>query len=204
MKQQVNLAATLPKPPKYWLTPMLLLQMLGIFLLLLLLISGYHYVRYFMQTRQINSLEFQQKFTLQTLNTMATSSQGIKLNLEVTQLSKELSTKTALLASIAQQPTTDCSGFSDYLASLAKANAPGVWLRKIILMQDGNVQLNGSSLVPAAALTFLQQLNKQPCFVGKDFKTFKWLDTNGKLDGIDFMLSTQGLTNGTTASKAAQ
>ncbi len=84
------------------------------------------------------------------------------------------------------------SGFSSYLAGLARQSADGLWLRGVHLARGGTqVRLTGSAFRPEEIPRYLQRLAGEEAFAGREFSRLQVSRAEaGSL--VDFILESGG------------
>jgi len=82
-------------------------------------------------------------------------------------------------------------GLSGYLSGLARQHLPTVWLRRIRIGAGGDqLLLEGSSTRAADVPLYLQRLNEQEVFTGREFEHLQLARAEKDLPVIDFLLQT--------------
>jgi len=82
-------------------------------------------------------------------------------------------------------------GLSEHLSGLARQHLPTVWLRRIRIGAGGDqLLLEGSSTRAADVPLYLQRLNEQEVFTGREFEHLQLARAEKDLAIIDFLLQT--------------
>lgn len=83
-------------------------------------------------------------------------------------------------------------GFSSYLEGLAREDLSTVWLRRIRLSAGGhNLLLEGSATRAADVPLYLQGLNRQQDYAGREFNHLQLTQSEDNRQIIDFLLQTK-------------
>ena len=181
MRQNVNLLLSLPKPKKEILSAVHIMQILGVLLLALILLSGINLWGIKKQNKKLLALIEQQT----------------KLRAEFSRYSRYKSTSSTkghnieeeknLLRILANKQKLKVNGFSDYLLALAQYTPCGLWLNNITIRQN-TINLTGNADSPETIPDFLQALRQSYRFRSLNFKVF---DVSKKGDKpLGFIMST--------------
>lgn len=206
MIQQINFYSQLKKPPKFNLNFEKFKQISIAFSILLVLLYLGNMLYYFWQQHALIELINQRKANeqqLAALNHYYATSLIKPLRWQNQILQTELETKQALLKQT-QLPNIDTNfGYSLFLAAFAKNITPGVWLTHIVIEQASQqVILSGSAINNANILQFMQNLNNQYLFKGKNLRLIDLKNAGQVSDMVNFTLSTKAPEeNGSTIKK---
>lgn len=83
---------------------------------------------------------------------------------EIVQLQQKILQQQSLLDSIGQLFVKSATGFSDFFETLARQTRPGLWLSGVRLSEDGETELQGTTLDPQLIPDYLQQMPDLPRF----------------------------------------
>jgi hypothetical protein len=103
----------------------------------------------------------------------------------------ERQARMALLDLLTSGQTGNSGGFSGHLEGLAREDLPTVWLRHIRLSAGGhNLLLEGSTTRAADVPLYLQGLNRQQDYAGREFSHLQLTQSEDNRQIIDFLLQT--------------
>ncbi len=177
MLQQINLFSSLPKLPWYHLSERLLLQIVGGFIVILLLITGVQIA--YLRTEKNNFAQLQKSYQA-SQQTFTTSTRLInQVNIEL--ISREIEEKTLLLQTLQDRKVTSgqCALLSHYFSSLSEMSVPGLWFNQIsVNLSINEIGLSGMTHAPILLIELVQNLNKAPCFANRDFGPLKFSKGN--------------------------
>jgi hypothetical protein len=166
MSQQINILNSLPKPPRFQLSEKIIFLVLGSYLAFLLMLTlaqsallGWN--KYTLV--QLQKSYDQQQLELNKNTKMAEANSTL-------QLETQLSEKKALLQSLESRKSSagQCAFLSYYFEILSQSVLPGLWLTKINIDLNTEVMsLSGNTYLSTLPFSFIQTLQKTPCFVDK-------------------------------------
>jgi len=178
MNQQINLYLPEFRQKKDWVTLNNMLSLLVLMIAVLLLITASEY----WQTFNLNSelAEKQQARTELTSETerlrqsFGEQSEDPALRLQVNALENELQSKEVLIGFLDGRNIGSTSGFSEYLADLARFHLAGLRLTSLKLNGGGNqIEINGEVLNAELVPLYLQNLRRGQSFSGKEFEMLR-------------------------------
>lgn len=198
MKQQINLYQESRREKKTPLCFAHMATLLVVALLLLLMVGTLQQRRLTAQETDMKQLQQQQETLIQQLSelqALATRPKSRLLELEISRLSTRRDSLLPLLDHFAEQVLEEQTGFSVYLSGLARQSFESLWLSRIHLAQGGfQMTLSGSARQPEDIPRYLQRLERENAFAGRDFKRMQLAREEGAKN-IDFsLLSTLGGT----------
>ena len=110
---------------------------------------------------------------------------------EVEEMMDERQAYQTLLQTLSGSQPGNRSGLSEHLAGLARQDLSTVWLRRIRLSDGGNqMLLEGGSTREADIPLYLQRLNEQPVFAGREFEHLQLNRAEAASPIVDFVLQT--------------
>lgn len=83
---------------------------------------------------------------------------------EIERLQQTIDERQALLDSISRLTIRDSHGFAKFFETLATRTLPGLWLTGIMLAEEGETEIRGSTLNPKLVPRYLQGMPEQPRF----------------------------------------
>ena len=140
-----------------------------------------------LQERQDDAIQrinnYQQKYPIRSADT--------ELVHAVDEMMKRRQATLDLLQLIKDNQWGNRRGLSAHLAGLARQHLPTVWLRRIRIAAGGDqLLLEGSSTRAADVPLYLQRLNEQEVFTGRDFEHLQLTRAEKGGTIIDFLLQT--------------
>ena len=112
-----------------------------------------------------------------------------RMDLEITGLSREVSTRKKVLAFVSANQFGSGQGFSSYLLALSNLNVENVWLNEISLA-DNYLQIRGSALSADLVPLYFSRFGQESVFRGNRFNIFQ-LERNEATDWkVDFEIAT--------------
>jgi hypothetical protein len=201
MQQQINLFNTLPKVSKYYLSENLLLQILGSFLLILLMITFFQIIWLVKEKHDFSAAQKSFLTTQQELTRIT----GLTGQLDVVNVQKEIENKEKLLEMLqARKITTGkCSFLSSYFTALGEMTVPGLWFNQIgIDLNKDEVNLYGVTYAPTLMVQLVNNLNDTDCFADRQFGPMKIVSQESKEKNslLKFVINSK---NALTAGKSA-
>ena len=178
MEQNINLITTVNVQPISFFDAKLIAQVLGGWIILLMLIYAIAFSLTSPKQKTITQLEANKK-NLQT---------------QRENLKKELASfaTTDKIKNLQTLPftSTNSTGFSDHLEDLAKLTPNGIWFTDIILSQpDGLILLKGNAIAAAEIPLLIEALDESKNLHDKKLGTLQ-IQKNPKNDNISFTLGT--------------
>lgn len=173
MLQQINLYRQ--KSQKKIILPFKQIVTLHIiFIIILLIISIYKIIDYYMTAVQLHELKNKQENLNKGLESaqQAIPTEEDKKRLEQTlanlQEAKEYRQK--MYTTLTQLRYQDSVGLSDYLSAMAEPNMSDLWLTKFNISDNGaSITLEGITVNSSSVPSYLQALGKTKVFKGKTF-----------------------------------
>lgn len=111
------------------------------------------------------------------------------LEAEITRLKRELERKRRVAAALEGNVLGNTSGFSSYLAGLARQRVDGLWLTGVHVSRGGrHLTISGRALAPERVPVLVQRLARESAFAGLHFNTLKMERTREGRDAIEFVL----------------
>lgn len=181
MNQQINLYLPEFHRKKDWLDLNNMVSVLGMLVIVLLLVTGVEYW-------QLNGLESdlesrqQQRAdliaeTARLQESFGVQSEDPQLRAQVNALENELQSKEVLLTFLDGRNIGTTTGFSEYLADLARFHLAGLRLTGVTLSGGGSrIILNGEVLNAELVPDYLKNLRRGQTFSGKEFEMLRIRD----------------------------
>lgn len=191
MPQQINLLKAFAPPEKTVLPASMILKLLGLIVIIFCVLQAQILNKKSILDKKYDALIATEKIRASELDTLykqlPKSESAESIQIEVEELTKNIETKTGLLA-IAERANKT---FSHYLQALAKRILPGIWLHQIIIDQtNGNISLLGRTLNSNLVPLFLAELGKESIFSNIEFKQLKIAKPANKKLNMAFALRT--------------
>lgn len=184
--QLINLYLPEFRKREEWLTAMRAAQLCGVVIGVLVLISGYQYWRSSSVESALAQAEQRRQQAVlltQQLSEAAgalVQDQGLVRRIET--LEQSLESKQALLQFMNGRQLDNVTGFSEYLADLARYHTSGLGLQTVRITNGGKaVQLEGEVLRAELVTMYLQNLSQGSSYKGKDFRAFEIAETTPSL-----------------------
>ena len=178
MNQQINLYLPEFRRRKDWLDVNNMLSLLGVLVVVLVLVSAVEYW-------QLNSLEQERASRQQQRDELAAETNRLResfgvqsedpqIRAQVNALETELQSKEVLLTFLDGRNIGSTTGFSEYLADLARFHLAGLRLTGVTLSGGGNqIVLNGEVINAELVPLYLQNLRRGQSFAGKEFEMLR-------------------------------
>lgn len=188
MRQEINLYLDFPKPAPYTLSALMAVKMCAVVMSILFVLTLYESIHYAIQSRRFVRLSNEQQLAFKELADATTRypriSKEKQLEIEIEKLKQTITEQNLLLDTMRNPKLDETKGrFSRYMEALAHAIVQDVWLRTIQVNDGGkHINLVGSALAPTLVVQFAQNLQKEPVFLGKEFKTVALLLPPPKAD----------------------
>jgi hypothetical protein len=113
------------------------------------------------------------------------------LDAEVARTERELERKRQAAALLSGGGLGNTSGFSGFLAGLARQHLDGLWLTGVRIAEGGvSLTISGRALSPERIPAFVQRLTRESAFAGRHFDTLKMERPEKDGDAIEFVLGT--------------
>jgi len=110
---------------------------------------------------------------------------------KVDQMMADRQARLALLDFLTEERPVNGVGFSSHLEGLAKEDVPTVWLRRIRLSGGGHdLLLEGSATRASDVPVYLQRLQRQQDYVGREFDHLQLSRSENNPQAVDFLLQT--------------
>jgi len=107
-------------------------------------------------------------------------------------LAKQVQGRKALLETLDSVAVRETSGFSPYLIGLARHTETDLWLTHFRISGGGEyMRLEGLATTAKSVPAYLERLNQEPIFVGKNFSEFLLDARNEKQRYLQFSLETK-------------
>lgn len=201
MKQSVNLYLPEFRKKQEWLDALRMAQMTGLLLLLLAVGTGWQYWQLERSADELQAAEARRSAAVTATAELRASfgSQTPSQTLldQNQRLQSELDEKRAILSFMRGRQLGNTSGFSPFLADLARYHIQGLSLQDIHLTRDGrSVSLSGEVLRAELVPLYLQALNRSEAFRGMNFEVLQISGVAGPGSGdvkqqvFDFTVST--------------
>lgn len=195
MRQQVNLYQPALFEKKKPFSAMLMLIILGLVGVLALLVGALCLWRVSVleshlalsQSRQAEALQRIDEYQRQYPPRMADPVLAGK----VAKMMSDRQARLALLQLLTSGQPGNSVGFSGHLEGLAREDLSTVWLRRIRLSAGGrNLLLEGSTTQAADVPLYLQGLNRQQDYAGREFNHLQLSQSEENPQVVDFLLQT--------------
>lgn len=190
--QQVNLLPSLEPPKVEVFLPVAkvvrwLYVMAGV-LTLLTLIGVWWWVDSYQQLRAAQSKHEEVSKVVLRLQSHPDKQVNAALQAAVTSLAEKVDNKKALIALLSSEANADHSGFSRYLVDLAKTIPDNVWLKRIVVSDEG-ILLAGRVKQAELVAQFAHDLHDATSFKQVTFKRMD-IDHDSSTSGVAFELAT--------------
>ncbi len=195
MRQQINLYQPALFEKKEPFSAVLMLAIVGVVVVLALLVGALSLWRVSVlesrlalsQSRQAEALqridEYQRLYPPRTADPV--------LARKVEKMMGDRQARLALLQLLTSGQQGNSLGFSGHLEGLAREDLSTVWLRRIRLSAGGhNLLLEGSTTRAADVPLYLQGLNRQQDYAGREFNHLQLTQSEDNTQIIDFLLQT--------------
>ena len=168
------------------------MQVATMLIIVLIFISGYKFISYYHTRTELSTLQNKQRSLNLELtkiqDKIPTKEEKEKLTQQIERLKETTANMKKTQLALKQLQTEYSSGFSEYLAALAKYDVPELWLTAIKLSSGGRlIHLEGKATEAEYVPHLLQKLGAEAVFAGKTFETFK-LYTENKEKLIKFSI----------------
>lgn len=191
MKQQINLYQESRQEKKTLLCFAHMATLLGVALLVLLIVGALQQRRLTAQEAELRQLQQQQEILIRQISELQALTARPKSRLleqEIARLGARRDNLLPLLDHFAEQVVEEQTGFSAFLSGLARQSFESLWLSRIHLAQGGTqMTLAGSARQPEDIPRYLQRLERENAFAGRDFKRMQLAREEGAKN-IDFSL----------------
>lgn len=191
MKQQINLYQESRQEKKTPLCFAHMVALLGVALLMLLIVGALQQRRLTAHEAELRQLQQQQEALIRQISELQALTARPKSRLleqEIARLSVRRDNLLPLLDHFAEQVVEEQTGFSAFLSGLARQSFESLWLSRIHLAQGGTqMTLAGSARQPEDIPRYLQRLERENAFAGRDFKRMQLAREEGAKN-IDFSL----------------
>jgi Tfp pilus assembly protein PilN len=191
MKRRINLYLSLPKIKTIYLSTKRILQVCAAVFIFLLGVTSYDYIQNFTLSGRLGKIRSAEQQAAKRVGVLSKKYSSTKTSAEskALKLSKEIDSKSKLLAVLSKKMSLNVRGFSKYLQSLAQQIVPGVWLSKISIENGGGtIVLTGYTFSTKAIATFIKKINSDSAFKGKKFKFFKVEKVGDEQNTLKFIL----------------
>ena len=173
MYQQINLYQPIFRKQRQIFSATTLLQLLGIVAAALVVIVGYGLAQVRGLEGDVVQLEGREKaLTTQLARLDPTQSKHRRAEVEeeLKKLNAALVTQQRLIDVLRERPLGNPTGFSDYLAALARERTPELWLTQFAINgSTGALELAGRSTRPELVPEYLQHLGREHALSGQRF-----------------------------------
>ncbi len=177
MTQQVNLLIDDLRPQRVILTAVQALMGVGLFAVLLTVMSTYQWFG-------ISEVAVQRDVLAKQLAVLADSNARTRASINlvedpnlaaaVADLRAQLQSRELLVAALGGNPNGHSAGFAEHLDELASNTQPGLWLTDVELTEGGSrIRLAGMTTDAVLVPRFLKGLGGGTQFVGHRFDTFE-------------------------------
>jgi hypothetical protein len=96
------------------------------------------------------------------------------LEAELVRVEKEVKTRRDTLNALSTGELGNTTGFSEFLAALARQTVQGVWLTGIVIGESGkDLRIDGRALRPELVPAYLKALNEEPVMRGREVTEMK-------------------------------
>ncbi len=96
------------------------------------------------------------------------------LEAELAKMEKEVKTRRDTLNALSTGELGNTTGFSEFLAALARQTVQGVWLTGIVIGESGkDLHIDGRALRPELVPAYLKALNEEPVMRGREVTEMK-------------------------------
>lgn len=204
--QQINLYQLPEKPPVEWLAFEQMLKILGIFIIILFLLSLYDIFKLRYQSKQLKTLQKQKeeytKLLAGTTTTLAPKPTRVQLEAEQKKLQEQNNQEKIMVERLNTIQKMSNKGFSQYLTALSEQTVTGLWLTDFAFknLDSGEyIKLKGSALSADLVPKFMDNISHENIFKGSTFQVFI-LEQNKKNQAFNFVLETVA-TKETVAAK---
>jgi len=182
MKQSVNLYLPEFRKKQEWLSALRMVQLTGLVLLLLAAGAGWEYWQLGQRAADLRAAEASRAAaviaTADLRASFGSQAPDQSVLAQIQQLEGALQEKRAILEFMSGKDLGNTSGFSSYLADLARYHVPGLRLRTISLSQNGKfVSLGGDVAKAELVPIYLQNLNRGASFRGLSFHALQISET---------------------------
>lgn len=200
-RQSVNLYLPEFRRKRDWLTALRMVQATGLLVALVAVTGAWETVRLALAESRFAEVDAQRAaaaaVTEELRRSYGSQLPSDSLTEQNRQLEESLQEKRAIMEFMRSRQPGNTSGFSPYLADLARFHVQGLSLRSIRLSQDGaEVSLSGEVARAELVPMYLQALNRSESFRGLDFQALQIAETPTPATGaegqqvFDFTVST--------------
>jgi Tfp pilus assembly protein PilN len=84
---------------------------------------------------------------------------------EAERLQSTIDERRTLLERFSRLTIRDSNGFAEFFETLARRSIPGLWLTGIVLTEEGETEIRGSTLDPTLVPRYLQDMPEEPRFI---------------------------------------
>ncbi len=96
------------------------------------------------------------------------------LEAELVRMEKEVKTRRDTLNALSTGELGNTTGFSEFLAALARQTVQGVWLTGIVIGESGkDLRIDGRAVRPELVPAYLKALNEEPVMRGREVTEMK-------------------------------
>jgi hypothetical protein len=176
MYQQINLYQPIFRKQRQVFSSVTMLQAIGIFAAALLGIYVYGLANVSGLEAEVALLESRESALAAQLLRIEPAfgdSRRAELEAELARLNVTLLDQQRLIEVLREQPLGN-SGFSSYLAALARQRTPELWLTNLAINGGtGAIELEGRSLQAPLVAEYMQRLGREPALAGQTFDRFE-------------------------------
>jgi len=177
MYQQINLYQPIFRKQRQIFSAAAMLQALGIVAAALLVIHGYGLAKVGRLEAEVVQLEGREKaLTTQIarIDPALSANRRAELETELRRLNATLVDQQKLIDVLRDRPLGDTTGFSGYLAALARQRTPELWLTELAVNGGTRaIELAGRSLRPEIVPEYMQRLGTEGALAGQRFDRFE-------------------------------
>lgn len=177
MRQQINLYQPIFRRQEKIFSGKAMLQGAAMIGAGLLLFYGYALMQSRSLQGQLQQMEAQRSEDIQRIAELnrlypePKKDPGLEQRLQTVR--KELEGKRRVVAALSDRATGNRSGFSAHLEGLARQRLSQLWLTEVSIEQGGErLSLIGSSFQQEQVPQFIQRLNQEPPYAGREFAVF--------------------------------
>ena len=176
MYQQINLYQPIFRKQRQVFSAATMAQALALVAAMLLGIYGYGLAKVGALEGEVVQLEGREKALmtqLMRIDPVLSVNRRAELEAELKRLNATLLDQQRLIEVLQEQPLGN-TGFSGYLAALARQRAPELWLTDLAINGGtGAIELAGRSLQPSLVPEFMQRLGSEAALAGQTFDRFE-------------------------------
>lgn len=178
MNQQINLYQIKESPEPVVITFMRMVQVMVIFLVILSGISCYKFLTYYQEQIKFTTIQVKKELLQRELTIAQTKlpkqTENEKLMQQIAKLEATGLQMQEMQATLNKLQAEKSLGFSDYMEALAKYKVPELWLTSFKFAAGGSmIWLSGKTTNAANVPKLLENLGKDPVFLGKTYESLK-------------------------------